>query len=85
MMKPHLFANALLLTAAVLSLDRLNAGQDAPEAGKDRWISMFDGKTLEQPIPDDSWYTKQVIAHGNHIITTVNDKVVVDFIDQKNT
>jgi len=179
-MKPRLFASAMLL-AALLSLTRVdagqNAGQDTPEAGKDGWISMFDGKTLdgwkanenpdswkvvdgaitgngprshlfwlvrdcedcefraevrlnhsgnsgmyiraafgpgfpkgyeaqventspdpqktgslygfskvrEQLIPDDTWYTQQVIAHGNHIVITVNDKVVVDYIDLKNT
>jgi hypothetical protein len=177
MIKPRLFAKAMLLAVLVLSPNHLSAGQDAPEAGKDGWISMFDGKTLEgwkandnpdswkvvdgaivgngprshlfwmvrecddcefraeaklnhsgnsgmyiraafgpgfpkgyeaqventspdpqktgslygfskvldQLIPDDTWYTQQVIAHGNHIIITVNDKVVVDFIDQKNT
>ena len=42
-------------------------------------------KVLEQLIPDDTWYTQQVIAHGSHIVITVNDKVVVDYIDQKNT
>jgi Domain of Unknown Function (DUF1080) len=42
-------------------------------------------KVLEQLIPDDTWYAQQVIAHGNHIVITVNDKVVVDYIDQKST
>ena len=42
-------------------------------------------KVLEQLIPDDAWYTQQVIAHGNHIVILVNGKMVVDFIDQKNT
>jgi hypothetical protein len=42
-------------------------------------------KVLEQLIPDDTWYTQQVIAHGNHIVITVNDKVVVDYIDLKST
>src|ERR1039458_2839781 len=32
----------------------------------------------EQLIPDDTWWTQQVIANGNHIIIKVNDKVVVD-------
>jgi hypothetical protein len=38
-----------------------------------------------QLIQDDTWWTEHVIANGNHIIITVNDKVVVDYIDEKNT
>jgi hypothetical protein len=38
-----------------------------------------------QLIQDDTWWTQHVIANGNHIIITVNDKVVVDYIDAKNT
>lgn len=39
----------------------------------------------EQLIPDDTWWTQDVLADGNHIIIKVNDKVVVDYIDEKNT
>lgn len=39
----------------------------------------------EQLIPDDTWWTEDVIARGNHIIIKVNDKVVVDYVDAKNT
>jgi hypothetical protein len=39
----------------------------------------------EQLIPDDTWWTQDVIASGNHIIIKVNDKVVVDYVDAKNT
>ncbi len=42
-------------------------------------------KVLEQLIPDDTWYTQHVIAIGNRIIIKVNDKIVTDFVDQKNT
>ncbi len=35
----------------------------------------------EQLIEDDTWWTQQVIAKGNHIVIKVNDKVVVDFVD----
>lgn len=41
-------------------------------------------KVLEQLIPDDTWYTQQVIAHGNHIVIMVNEKVVVDYIESTN-
>ncbi len=39
----------------------------------------------EQLIPDDTWWTQDVLANGNHIIIKVNDKVVVDYVDEKNT
>jgi hypothetical protein len=39
----------------------------------------------EQLVPDDTWWTQHIIADGNHIIIKVNDKVVVDYVDQKNT
>jgi hypothetical protein len=42
-------------------------------------------KVLEQLIPDDTWYTQHIIARGNHIVIKVNDKVVTDYIEQKNT
>jgi hypothetical protein len=38
----------------------------------------------EQLVPDDTWWTQHIIADGNHIIIRVNDKVVVDYVDQKN-
>ncbi len=42
-------------------------------------------KIFEQLIPDDVWGTQHIIAQGNHIIIKVNDKVVTDFVDEKNT
>ena len=39
----------------------------------------------EQLIPDDTWFSQHIIANGNNIIIKVNDKVVVDYIDDKNT
>ncbi len=40
-------------------------------------------KMLEQIIQDDSWWTQHIIAIGNRVIIKVNDKIVVDFIDEK--
>jgi hypothetical protein len=37
----------------------------------------------EQLIPDDTWWTQDIIADGNHIVIKVNDKVVVDTTDDK--
>lgn len=42
-------------------------------------------RVTAQLIQDDTWWTEHIIANGNHIIITVNDKVVVDHIDAKNT
>lgn len=42
-------------------------------------------KVTEQLVPDDTWWTQHIIAIGNRIIIKVNDKIVVDFVDQKNT
>jgi len=39
----------------------------------------------EQIIPDDTWWTQEIIARGNHIIIKVNDRVITDFVDEKNT
>jgi hypothetical protein len=39
----------------------------------------------EQLVPPDTWFTQHIIARGNHIVIKVNDKVVVDFVDEKNT
>ena len=39
----------------------------------------------EQLIQDDTWWTQHIIANGNHIIIKVNDKVVVDYTDTKNS
>lgn len=40
---------------------------------------------MEQLVPDDTWWNQHIIAQGNHIIILVNDKKVVDYVDQKNT
>lgn len=42
-------------------------------------------KVTEQLVQDDTWWTQHVIAIGNHIIVKINDKVVTDYVDTKNT
>jgi hypothetical protein len=42
-------------------------------------------KVTEQLIQDDTWWTQHVIANGNHIVIKINDQVVTDYVDQKNT
>ncbi|MFN3326417.1 MAG: DUF1080 domain-containing protein [Bryobacteraceae bacterium] len=43
-------------------------------------VNVFD-----QLVPDDTWWTQHIIADGNRIIIKVNDKVVVDHVDEKNS
>jgi len=42
-------------------------------------------KITEQLVPDETWWTQSVTIKGNHIVIKVNDKVVVDFVDEANT
>jgi hypothetical protein len=39
----------------------------------------------ENLVPPDTWFTLHVIARANHIIIQVNEKTVVDYVDEKNT
>ena len=40
-------------------------------------------KVLEQHARDYEFWTQHIICRGNHIIIKVNDKVVVDYVDEK--
>jgi hypothetical protein len=42
-------------------------------------------RVTEQLVPDDTWWTQHIIAIGNRIVIKVNDKIVVDYVDTKNT
>jgi hypothetical protein len=42
-------------------------------------------KVTEQLVPDDTWWTQDVIANGPHITIKVNGKIVVDYTDEKHT
>jgi hypothetical protein len=42
-------------------------------------------KVAEQLVPDDTWWTQDVVAKGNHIVIKVNGNVVTDYTDEKNT
>jgi hypothetical protein len=42
-------------------------------------------KNLKQLVPDDTWWTQHIIAIGNRIIIKVNDTIVVDHVEDKNT
>lgn len=42
-------------------------------------------KIYEQLVPPDTWFNQHIIANGKHITIEVNDKKVVDFVDEKNT
>ncbi len=42
-------------------------------------------KIYDELVPPDTWFNQHIIARGNHIVIEVNDKKVVDFVDEKNT
>ena len=42
-------------------------------------------RVTEQLIPDDTWWTQDIVADGNHVVIKVNGKVVVDTVEAKNT
>lgn len=42
-------------------------------------------KITESPARDNEWWTQHVVAIGNRIIVKVNDKIVTDYVDEKNT
>ena len=42
-------------------------------------------KVFDQLVPDDTWWTQDITAVGNHIIIQINGRVTVDFVDEKNT
>ncbi|HEX4167182.1 MAG TPA: DUF1080 domain-containing protein [Bryobacteraceae bacterium] len=42
-------------------------------------------KIYKELVPPDTWFNQHIIAHGNHIVIEVNDKQVVDFIDEKDS
>lgn len=39
----------------------------------------------QQLVPDDTWWNQHIIVNGNHIVIKVNGKVVVDYVDEKQT
>lgn len=56
----------------------------SPDPQKTGSLYSF-SKVTEQLIPDDTWWTQDVVAKGNHIVIKVNGKVVTDYTDAKNT
>jgi len=48
--------------------------------------SLYNFKNIyEQLVPPGVWFNQHIIAQGNHIIIKVNEKTVVDYVDEKNT
>lgn len=41
-------------------------------------------KITEQLIPDDTWWTQDVLVQGNHFIIKINGKVVTDYVEATN-
>jgi len=44
----------------------------------DRWLLY---KVKEPPVPDDTWFTFEIIVQGHRVITRVNDKTLADLED----
>jgi hypothetical protein len=42
-------------------------------------------KNLACPHKPDEWFTQHIIVQGNHIVIKVNDKVITDITEEKNT
>jgi hypothetical protein len=42
-------------------------------------------KILDMLVPPDTWFTQRIVADGNHIQIFVNEKKVVDYVDEKST
>jgi Domain of Unknown Function (DUF1080) len=42
-------------------------------------------KIYDRLVPPDTWFNQHIIASGNHIVIEVNEKKVVDYVDEKNT
>jgi hypothetical protein len=42
-------------------------------------------KIYDRLTEPDTWFTQHIIVDGNHIVIKVNDKTVVDYVDEKNT
>lgn len=42
-------------------------------------------KNFQSPTKPGEWFTQHIIADGNHIVIKVNDKVITDYVDEKNT
>lgn len=58
-----------------------NSGGDPKRTG-----SLYNFVSVEeQLVEDDTWWTQHIRCEGNHIVITVNDRVVVDFVDENDT
>lgn len=42
-------------------------------------------KVFDQLVPDDTWWTQEITADGNHLVIKVNGKTTVDYVDEKNS
>lgn len=42
-------------------------------------------KNFNSPSQPGEWFTQHIIAQGNHIVIKVNDRVITDHVDEKNT
>ena len=51
-----------------------------------RTASLYDVVNVKETyVKDGEWYTETIIVKGNHVITKINDKVVVDYTEPEGT
>jgi len=59
---------------------------DNTHADRQRTGSLYGFQRFEeQLVADDTWFTQHIVAIGNRIVIKVNDRIVTDFVDEKNT
>lgn len=50
-----------------------------------RTASLYDIKDVKETyVKDNEWYTETILVQGKHIITKINDQVVVDYTEPDN-
>jgi hypothetical protein len=59
---------------------------NTPDWEKQKTGSLYNFQVFSEPlVEDETWFTNRVVAIGNRIIIKVNDRIITDFVDEKNT
>lgn len=62
-------------------IDNTSFGKNVERTGSLWNLSPF----YTQLVEDDTWFTMHIIAISNHIVIKVNDRIVTDYVDEKNS
>ena len=56
------------------------------ERGEKKTGSLYGfADAIDEFASPEKWFTVHITADGNHIVVRVDDRVAVDFVDQRNT